>query len=80
MKRERIRPRVARTVERRAARADGNVVRLTDRTRAAREPSGPWEGLRSFLAALPRVCPPPTGRGSEIGNHRSRSAHGDDAA
>ena len=80
MKRERIRPRVARTVERPPARVDGNVVRLTDRTRAAREPSGPWEGLRSFLAALPRVCPPPTGRGSEIGNHRSRSAHGDDAA
>jgi len=55
-------------------------VRLTDRPRAAREPSGPWEGLRSFLAALPRVYPPPTGRGSEIGNHRPRSAYGDDAA
>jgi hypothetical protein len=80
MKRERIRPRVARTVERPPARVDGNVVRLTEPTRAAREPSGPWEGLRSFLAALPRVCPPPTGRSSEIGNHPSRSAHGDDAA
>jgi len=80
MKRERIRPRVAQTVERPPARVDGNVVRLTDRPRAAREPSGPWEGLLSFLAALPRVYPPPTGRGSEIGNHRPRSAYGDDAA
>jgi len=80
MKRERIRPRVARTVERPPARVDGNVVRLTDRTRAVREPSGPWEGLRSFLAALPRVCSPRASGGPEIGNHRWRSAHGDDAA
>ena len=80
MTRERIRPRAARTVERPPARVDGNVVQLTERTRAARESSDPWEGLRSFLAALPRLCTPSTGRGSESGNHRSRSAHGDDAA
>jgi hypothetical protein len=79
MKRERIRPRVARIEEPPSATVDGNVVRFTARTRAARKPSDPWGGLRSFLAALPRVCPPHTG-GPEIANNRARSAHGDDAA
>jgi hypothetical protein len=84
MKRERIRSRVARTVDGLPARVDGNVLRLTDRTRARREPSVEWDGFRNFLAALPRLWPLRVERSTTIARGietvRTRATHGDDAA
>jgi hypothetical protein len=84
MKRERIRSRVARTVDDLPARVDGNVLRLTDRPRARREPPIEWGGFQGFLAALPRLWPARAERraatGRANGTDRARVTHGDDAA
>jgi hypothetical protein len=78
MKRERIRSRVVRTVDGLPARVDGTVLRLTDRTRARREPSVSWGGFRGFLAALPRLWP--SRAEGRVPTARPRATHGDDAA
>jgi hypothetical protein len=84
MKRERIRSRVARTVDGLPPRVDGNLLRLPEGTRARREPSVEWDGFRSFLAALPRLWPPRAERSASIARGietaRAHTTHGDDAA
>ena len=84
MKRERTPSRVALTMERPPERMDDNVLRLTDRLRARREPSAYRSGLEGFLAALPRMFSMRAGnraaRAHEVLNEHVRSTYGDDAA
>jgi hypothetical protein len=84
MRRQSIRSRIIRTMDGRSVDAEGNVLPFPDRACARVEAPVEWAGLRSFLAAVPRLWPPCAeprdARARRVGITRGGMTHGNGAA
>ena len=84
MTRQSIRSRIVRTMDGRSMDAKENVLPFPGRACARVAPPVEWAGLRSFLAAVPRLWSPRAERrdtrARKVRITRGRMTHGDGAA